>query len=395
MLQYLIVADDFTGSCDAGLQLSRFGLSTRVQIGKAQDLCNSVDALVLDTESRNTDKEHAKMLVRNALGSIDPNADYMVIKKIDSTLRGNIVDEVLEVATYFDVDTIVVAPSFPDQGRTVVDGVLYVRSKRLLETEHGKDPIKAVTEDNIVTLFSSQNLYAVKPFTGKAEEGKRQLYVCDASSNEELRDIVKCFSEQKSTTLYVGSAGIADALVASQATILPSLGIVASLSDTTRKQVLHAQGRGIYTISVSVEDLLLEKDLQHVQNEALKQLFQGNDVLVCIASVLEPKSYQTKHENLSESQIALKLKTGMSNLAKQIILRSKICGVFLTGGDMANGVLEALGVSQVSLLGEVSLGIPLMKVVGTEHEDLKIITKAGAFGSEDAITYAMRVLKAQ
>ena len=395
MLHYLIIADDLTGSCDAGLQMRRSGLPTRVQITKAGVLNRGIEALVLDTESRNVEQEEAAHLVRLALASIDPNSVATVIKKIDSTLRGNVVAEVMEVAAHFEVETIVVAPSFPAQGRTVDGGVLYVHQVSLLKTEHGKDPLKAVTEDNLLTLFGRQKAYEVQHFDGKAETDGRRLYVCDATTDEDLRAIARHFASREQRTLFVGSAGIAEALVSLQSEQKSALAVVASLSERTRNQVLELKKRSIPIIAVAVDDILLHNDLSAYLQSALDHLGSGRDVVLCTSSVVEPESYQSEHTSLSESQIAQMIKTALSALAKQIIEQSDLGGVFLTGGDMANGVLTALEVSEVELLREVLLGIPLMRVVGSRHDGLRIITKAGAFGGDDAIAYALRVLKEQ
>ena len=46
-----------------------------------------------------------------------------------------------------------------------------------------------------------------------------------------------------------------------------------------------------------------------------------------------------------------------------------------------------------SILTEVAVGIPMMKLRGGEFEGLRVITKAGAFGRDDTITYSLRKLK--
>lgn len=393
VLSYLIIADDLTGSCDAGLQMRRLGLPTRVQITTACALDPRIETLVLDTESRNVEEKEAISLVRLALASIDPKRVGRVIKKIDSTLRGNVVAEVLEVAARFEAETIVVAPSFPDQGRTVKEGMLYVHGMPLLKTEIGKDPIKAVTEGNLVTLFAGQKTYEVQSFDAKTETKGRHLYVCDATTDEDLRAIARHFASRDVRTLFVGSAGIAEALVSLRWEQKSALAVVASLSERTHIQVLELKKRSIPIIGVKVDDILLHKDLSAYLQSALGHLKSGRDVVLCTSSVLEPRSYQSEHTGLSESQIAWRIKTTLSTLTKQILDQVDLSGLFLTGGDMANGVLGELDVREVELEREVLQGIPLMKVVGSRYDGLRVITKAGAFGGDDAIAYALRVLK--
>ena len=67
--------------------------------------------------------------------------------------------------------------------------------------------------------------------------------------------------------------------------------------------------------------------------------------------------------------------------------------VLATGGDTALGLLEALGADGSEILSEVSVGIPMMRVIGGQAAGVKMVTKAGAFGTQDAISNAFRKLK--
>ncbi|HHY52527.1 MAG TPA: four-carbon acid sugar kinase family protein, partial [Clostridiales bacterium] len=68
-------------------------------------------------------------------------------------------------------------------------------------------------------------------------------------------------------------------------------------------------------------------------------------------------------------------------------------GVFLTGGDTAISFMRALEASGSMIQTEILVGIPMMRLRGGPWDGLKIITKAGAFGREDAIDFALRKLK--
>ncbi len=81
MHQYLIVADDFTGANDSGLQLRRKGLSTHVTIGNHTQSEKPIEALVLDTESRNIREEEASSLVHSSLEGLDASSFSVIMKK--------------------------------------------------------------------------------------------------------------------------------------------------------------------------------------------------------------------------------------------------------------------------------------------------------------------------
>ena len=73
--RYLIIADDFTGANDTGVQLRRRGFPTEVLFcGKPMGADRSI---VIDTESRTVHPDHAYEIVSHALEDVDymwPNA---------------------------------------------------------------------------------------------------------------------------------------------------------------------------------------------------------------------------------------------------------------------------------------------------------------------------------
>lgn len=66
---------------------------------------------------------------------------------------------------------------------------------------------------------------------------------------------------------------------------------------------------------------------------------------------------------------------------------------YLTGGDTALGMLMNIGADGAEILAEILVGVPLVRVKGGAYEGLRLVTKAGAFGTEDAAAFAMRKIK--
>ncbi|MDP6037373.1 MAG: four-carbon acid sugar kinase family protein, partial [Candidatus Latescibacteria bacterium] len=121
MLQAVVIADDFTGACDTGLQFARAGLNTRVVVDGMDDIGGGVDVLVATSESRNCTRLDAESRVRQvceALGEIP----RLVYKKVDSALRGHLATEIRTVMGALNRDLCLVAPAFPEMGRITVGG---------------------------------------------------------------------------------------------------------------------------------------------------------------------------------------------------------------------------------------------------------------------------------
>lgn len=97
--RYLIIADDFTGANDTGVQLRRRGFPTEV-LFSGKPVCQD-KSVVIDTESRTVHPDHAYEIVSHALEQVDFSQFRHIIKKIDSTMRGNIAMEIRAVDEAF------------------------------------------------------------------------------------------------------------------------------------------------------------------------------------------------------------------------------------------------------------------------------------------------------
>ena len=74
-------------------------------------------------------------------------ADYKyVIKKVDSTLRGNIAAEVAALDRFYKPELVVFMPALPALGRTTVNGIHCLKGVPLTETELASDPKNPVRE---------------------------------------------------------------------------------------------------------------------------------------------------------------------------------------------------------------------------------------------------------
>jgi uncharacterized protein YgbK (DUF1537 family) len=74
--------------------------------------------------------------------------------------------------------------------------------------------------------------------------------------------------------------------------------------------------------------------------------------------------------------------------------RGAIRGLVLTGGDVAAGVLTGLGATEISLCGEVEPAIPWGVVRSPLLPGVPVVTKAGSFGTPDALLRALAHLGA-
>ncbi len=398
MPRYLIIADDFTGANDTGLQFARRAIPTKVQIMGGRPI-EETYSLVIDTESRNTDAERAKALVAQALTGIDIAAFSPVIKKVDSTLRGNIAEEVAAVRALIDAPIVVVATAFPAMGRTCEGAVVHLNGVRLLHTEAGRDRRKPIVTDDLIELFAPLEERIVHLRVETIRENSfpsltRGFVICDALTQEDLDLVAAWALTLERRVLFVASAGLAEALVNQYKRPKSALAVVASLSGVTEEQVRYAQEQGAVVVPIPIQQILDDEAMEHYSERAVALLGEGRDVILTVSSVLDKGEVEVAGETSEHSDaVGRRVMETLSAVGRSVVEQSELSGFFLTGGDTAYGVLQALGIGEIEIIREVALGIPLLVATDGPYAGLPIITKAGGFGKDDAIFYALRTLK--
>ena len=367
--RYLIIADDFTGANDTGVQLRRRGFPTEV-LFSGKPVCQD-KSVVIDTESRTVHPDHAYEIVSHALEQVDFSQFRHIIKKIDSTMRGNIAMEIRAVDEAFHPELIVFAPALPALGSLL--GRIYEERIQLKRLPEIRSSSFSLTDSRI--------------------------FVCDAETDEDLSRIVQAARRSQKTALYIGTAGIADSLMELEQPSLPSLGVAASISTVTNRQMHFCEQQGITLIKLPVDKILQGSDTaEHYVQKAVEALNRGEDTIFLTDTAYDREFLELSYQagdalGLTPLEIGDRVRSIIGHGATEILRQAKVSGGFLTGGDTALGLLMNIGADGSEILSEIMVGIPLIQVKGGEFDGLKLVTKAGAFGADNAIAFAMRKLK--
>lgn len=402
MENYLIIADDFTGSNDTGVQLTRRGFRTKV-VFDASAVSNDGLSYVLDTESRNIPADEAARKTAQLLKGVDPAAFACVIKKVDSTLRGNIAQEIMETDTACGSELIVFMPALPSLGRTTVNGIHMLNGVRILDTELARDPRKPVLQDDIAEILRSVYDEPVEKLTLDAIRSgcfgfdSARIYACDAVTDSDMRAVISKAEATGKRVLWVGTAAMADNIIGLRHDSFPALAVIASVSDTARKQIRFAEEKGLTVLKYDVAGLLSGTDTVDYASEACAILSAGKDLaFVSSASYdraeLEASVSAGAAKGMSAEAVAEYACSGITGITAEILDRVKVSGLFLSGGDTAIHFFERVGAGGSEISSELSVGIPMMRLSGGRFDGLRVITKAGAFGSAEALPGIMRKL---
>jgi uncharacterized protein YgbK (DUF1537 family) len=381
-----VIADDLTGAADCGIAFALAGLPAFVAFAKG-GLPADAQVLALDTDSRAVSAEEAARRVHKAARDAWAGGARTLYKKIDSTLRGHVGEEVAAAVAAAKESgrrpVVIAAPAFPALGRTTFAGRVFVDGIPLERTEVWRKSGMTGPADIAGQLRASglrvagADLEAVRSET--LPQGADAI-VCDADREEDLRHVAEAGARIDAAVIWVGSGGLARHLPpalrlrpAAEAVRRfvpragPVLALVGSRSSVAREQAreLCAEPR-TECIEIAPDALFSERDVP----EALHALQRGDDLVLIIAAGDEV--------DLSRS---LRLAGALARLAAPLI--GRVVGAIATGGDIARALLAAIGASGLWLAGEVEPGVPIG--ITDTQPPLAIVTKAGAFGNPSTL----------
>ncbi len=408
----LIIADDLTGAADTGVHFLQSGQAVSVVVDP--DIAGtpvSSETVVLNTNTRFASAAAAHETVVRGMARFQPYKPGVILKKVDSTLRGNIGSEIDAVMTTGDFKVACVAPAAPRNGRTVIDGICYVDGIPLNLTEIARDPFNPVTEADVRRIIEVQTsrksgLLPVAMLKKTDAEILRylaslldehvEIIVADAESIEDLRTVYRVFNQLSEPVLFVGSAGLFHATcmrntgnskdaVCSQVRTGKILFVVGSLMDTTSRQTERmVKDRDIPRMTLSVCDLVKDSGVEIERLiHALHDGFSRSDALILqTASTLE---YLEPGGDAVGS--------ALGRIVAGLMRKRRIDGIVATGGDTAHNLLTAMGVGVCNLVDEVAPGIPVATIL---HKGVSgsivFVTKAGSFGNENALLHVLDYL---
>jgi D-threonate/D-erythronate kinase len=406
-MKLLIVADDLSGAADCAAGCVQSGLRTLVLLDADADT-EGFEVVAVDADSRHLPAADAATVQFELLRRLAKPRPSLLYKKIDSTLRGPFVHEL--AATRQLAGTPILAPSFPATGRTMVDGEVFVKGVALKDTEiwqnegrTGPSTLPAMLqavgfEPVVVSLAQVRGDPGALRGAFEAHAGAPdRAIVCDAESESDLARIAQATVPLAGRCQWVGSGGLmrhlpsAHGLSGQETAPLrrkagaggPALTVVGSVSTASRRQCRHVANTAqtvLYTIDPDVlREATAHAQWRDTQQGVLGPLARGEDLVVTIGGA---------SPNLSEGPL---LAASLARLVAPAL--DTLGGLILTGGETARAILSGWGVHALELVGELEAGIPLSYTRATRR--IPVITKAGAFGSEDCLSRAWRLLKTE
>ena len=403
MVKLLVIADDFTGALDTGVQFAASGAETRVVTNIEYDFSRTgreVQVLVLVAETRHVKWEEAyRMVYGIAKRACESGIPYLY-KKTDSALRGNIGSELKAVLDAAGKHTLHFLPAFPRMNRVTGNGIHYIDGSPVHESVFGKDPFEPVTCSYIPDIMRGEvSVTVVESMDGWERQNGVMVY--DASTDEELMSIGSFLKEKGELGLIAGCAGFAAVLpqllglsgkrrerISLDKKLLVACG---SVNPITVRQLDYAERAGMKRIRLTPEQKL-EKDYLESEegNRALEEwtktaleeeccIFDTNDLPGCRAAC----EYAGSH-GLSLDELRVRIADTLGRVVEHLVRAGVKSTMLLTGGDTLMGFMRHIGCDEIVPACEMAPGTVLSQV-DIDGRTYSIISKSGGFGEEKLI----------
>lgn len=401
MVSVVIVADDLTGANASAALFARRGLRV-LTISRRSDFPpqDEFDLIALSTSSRHAPPATA---VDRVAAAVEPfEAASLVIKRIDTTLRGNVGAEiesllnVLRARTRSPVRALVV-PAWPRAGRVTRDGMQMIDGVPLHDTPAGSEVAELAPSCRVADVVGARTRMVVEEVgIDVVEAGGGSLalaltrecdaLVCDALTHDHLRVIASAAQHVAAEEHIVwvpvdpGPFGVefaaAVGLLPSRS-LGPILIVGGSATVATREQLAEVQR--------TMGARFVDADVTRLDPEDLGRrigvLLHGAPAegLVGVRTAASPDDVEPSGApdgHAIARSLGRAVRTALDGVSPS--------GIYVTGGDVAEAVLQALEADGIEVLDEA---LPLAAVgvlKGGPHSGLPILTKGGLVGGPGA-----------
>jgi 3-dehydrotetronate 4-kinase len=429
------IADDFTGATDLANNLVRAGMRVVQTNGvPTQALASDVDAVVIALKTRTIAPADAIAQSLDALQWLKIAGSRQIYFKYCSTFdswygadgsdkRGNIGPVTEALMDAMGADFTIATPAFPDNGRTVFKGHLFVGDVLLSESSMRTHPLTPMRDANLVTVMQAQckrkvGLIDYRTVAAGADTVRNRIAelcaqgvgiaIVDAVSNEDLMRLGPAIAN---LPLVTAGSGVAIGLPqnfgiqargesASKAATLPKpQGLQAvvsgSCSHATNAQVAVWQSSGqphraLNLAALLASDALLEAEVQSVLSWAQALLPQGP---VLVYSTADAESVKSTQSVLGNDATGARVEHALSAIATGLV-KLGVQQLVVAGGETSGACVQALGVEQMQIGPQIDTGVPwcygLSNTVGV---NLHLTLKSGNFGSPDFFVKAFKLLQ--
>jgi uncharacterized protein YgbK (DUF1537 family) len=416
------IADDLTGATDIANTLARRGMSVVQTIGvpRSGDTVPDAEAIVVALKSRTiaaavaVAQSLAACRWLKALGARQIYFKYC--STFDSTDAGNIGPVGDALLAELKANFTVACPAFPETGRTIYLGHLFVGKQLLSDSPMRDHPLTPMRDANLVRVLGRQTRAKVDlvplatvrqgapavraAFADLASRGIAYAIV-DAVEDKDLLILDEAAAD---LALITGGSGAAiglpenyrrAGLIAKRDKVdaLPAAGglgavIAGSCSVATLGQVEAMRekhpARGIDPLKLAAD---AKGEVGAALAWAAGELANGP---VLIHASAAPDSVAQVQKALGRERAGAVVEEALADIAEGLV-KAGVRRLVVAGGETSGAVVQRLGVKSLRIGPQIDPGVPAVFAEG--KPPLAMTLKSGNFGARDFFTRALEALR--
>ena len=413
------IADDFTGATDLCNTLVRQGLRTiqLIDVPATTDPVPDVDAVVIALKSRTIPAAEA---IRQSLAALTwlqaagcRQFFFKYCSTFDSTDDGNIGPVAVALLHALKSDFTIACPVFPETGRTLFKGHLFVGDQLLSDTHMRSHPLTPMTDSNLVAVLQRQTDLSVglaafddvaagpdrlqARFAELRQDG-HSFAIVDAVCDADLMTIGAACAD---LPLITGGSGVAmglpavyrnrgwlDGAAPDHAAVSTAVsGGAAVLSGSCSAATLEQVSRfAAQQPQFQIDPLALATG-QDVAAEALQwalpKLSAGP---VLISASAAPRAVKAVQEQLGSSEAGALVEQCIARIAEGLVAAG-VRRMVLAGGETSGAVVAKLNIKGLQIGAQIAPGVPATVTTGTPA--IALALKSGNFGGPDFFAEAL------
>ncbi len=344
---------------------------------------------------------------------------FKVCSTFDSTPQGNIGPVTEALMDELGADFVVVTPAFPENGRTIFKGHLFVGDQLLSDSPMKNHPLTPMTDANLLRVLQAQldpargrrvGLIDYRAVSRGAQaiaqriEALRAdgvaLAIVDGLSDDDLHRLAQAAAR---LPLVVAGSGLAIGIPAlhglqpdARAAMLPPAGgysavVSGSCSAATNAQVATFIAAG--GPAFALDPLQLAADGDAVVQQALawaRPLLGRAPVLVYATAA--PDAVRAVQQQLGAEHAGAIVEQALSRLAVGLV-EAGVGRLVVAGGETSGACVQALGITQLRIGPQIDPGVPWCHAATpVRREGLHLALKSGNFGGGDFFGRAFELL---
>jgi uncharacterized protein YgbK (DUF1537 family) len=415
-----VIADDFTGATDVASMLVRAGMRTVQVIGVPDGPAPDADAIVVALKTRTIPAADA---IRESLSALKwlqaggmRQCYFKYCSTFDSTPAGNIGPVTEALMEALGADFTIACPAFPENGRTIFRGHLFVGDELLSDSGMRHHPLTPMTDANLVRVMQAQctqrvGLLRYDTFATGADAARARIdalkaegiaiAIADATTNADLRVLAAACIDLPLLTAGSGLAlGLPD-LYAERGWLRPDAHaaeldatsgaaavLAGSCSTATNAQVQRWRDSGKPAFAVDPRALARGEPIATAALDwARDRLAQGPVLVYATASAQDLQSVQAE---LGAMRAGTLVEECLAEIARGLV-QSGVSRLVVAGGETSGAVVQALGVRQLRIGAAICPGVPWTQADQRPNgTPLHLALKSGNFGGPDFFDDALR-----